>query len=328
MPFVVGMVNGKPQVCLTSAAIGDATIGNTHIDDKGLSANHITSGTLRANTKLTIGNFHFVLETLRENDGSYGRLVVYDKNGHPRVTLGRMGNDFGLQVVDGNGNVQFDANGPRVTIDQAFIEDLYLGGFKATVPGSSFVQSSISIPIVKNPPANAFFVMAFDKNVHTLLNTLYYDPQGCSSCNVTISFSFAGIGDWSDRYLPGSYHYESHNPRYTVFALEVQASSTTGYNSGAKIWSNDSAIIFENNTIDDNYNNIEGSSRLRHASFSASFLTTRLDPSKGTHINAFLTPSALSANFSRPYLMPKMGPSPAGQWGIVWNRDITVFGTR
>ena len=273
MPFVVGMVNGKPQVCLTSAAIGDATIGNTHIDDKGLSANHITSGTLRANTKLTIGNFHFVLETLRENDGSYGRIVVYDAQGHARVILGRLGNDFGLQVVDGNGNVQFDADGPRVTIDQGFIEDLYVGGFKATVPDSAFVQSAISIPISYRY-AGQSYLSCFNDTAPVLINTLYYDPQGCERCSISVSFSFAGYGTWSVDTLASGYF--GGIPEFTAFKLEVQSSPSLSYNSGATIWSNYIALIYLNNLYASPMDPYVPPPVLHSDNFSASFLTSRL----------------------------------------------------
>ena len=198
-PFMVGNVDvydpytgqttTKKMVVIKDVAIGNATITSAKIVD--LDASKIRSGEIQVDTKLYFGgsednNHHlFLIETfVDDTNAKNAHLVVYDNNGKPRVQLGRATggiygyNGFGIQVWDETGRPTFDANGARVKIDQAFINDLWVGGFKVTVPQSSFTSSAITVPTSSD------------------IQSIYYDPQGASRLLVSFDIAYDFYGPW------------------------------------------------------------------------------------------------------------------------------------
>ena len=184
---------------IKKAAIGEAQIGNTHIDEEGISSNHLTSGTIRADQSIEVGNSHFILETL---DAS-GRLRVVDTNGINRVTMGLTGlNRYGLIINDSDGNAVLDADGNIVRITEAAIEDLFVRGFKMTVPDASFVAAGLELgySLWDTGGINTYFGIdshAMMGNVfywgsnETEIITLNYDPQGVSTVLIDCSFLYS-----------------------------------------------------------------------------------------------------------------------------------------
>lgn len=186
VPFVIGVVDGEAVVTMSAAAIGDATITSAKIVD--LVASKIKTGTLVADTQITVGTSNFVLKSLAEADGSYGQMVVSDNN-RVRALFGRTGtgaDDFGLVVYGPDGSVQFDAGGARVTIDQAFINDLWAGGFKVSVPDGAFTSANLILPRPYD----------ISQGIYTgqiTVQSLYYDPQwtdGEAYPHLRIAFDF------------------------------------------------------------------------------------------------------------------------------------------
>lgn len=117
IPFIVGTVNGKPAVVMSSAMIADASInnaqiGNAAIDDAkiaNLSAGKITSGTI-STAVLQLFDSSFTL------DGPNQTLTITDKQSTPRnrVMLGKLGAgtaNYGLILWDAAGNQILNAGG-------------------------------------------------------------------------------------------------------------------------------------------------------------------------------------------------------------------------
>ena len=191
-PFMIGDVTGsdgktKKMVVIKDAAIGDATITSAKIVD--LTADKLKAGTLEVWQLLQFASGNFVIETFVDKYGENAcHLVVYDNEGQARVQLGRdpagvSGQEgYGLQVWGSDGTPQFDANGARVKINDAFIDDLWIGGFKATVPDGNFTVDDITIDLLYD--------------AKTTIQTISYDPQGCKRVQVQIGFEYKIWGNF------------------------------------------------------------------------------------------------------------------------------------
>lgn len=194
LPFVVGKVDGQYVVAMNGATIIDASIksasiANAQINDAhivDLNASKIRSGTIIAGQTLTIGSDRFVLRTV----GSAGQMYVRDNNGIYRVKIGLIDDDYGIQVKDISGDDIFDASSGRVKISDAFINDLWTGGFKVTVPDSTYTTAEV-------PFTNSFSVSGtFGGEVQTL----EYDPQGVKHLSIDCSFSYRVGRSYSESY--------------------------------------------------------------------------------------------------------------------------------
>ena len=188
-PFTVGRdTNNRPIVVIKNTAIGDATITNAKIVD--LDASKIKSGTIEADTEISLASGRLTMKTFVSTWYSGGvkhsennaHIVVYDNNGRARVQLGcatdgTYGPDsFGLWVWDKNGKVKFDANGARVFVDNELVNDLWVGGYKATVPQGEFSGGTIALPL--------------NANESTVLQYVNYDPQGCRKITFQVGFGY------------------------------------------------------------------------------------------------------------------------------------------
>ena len=348
-PFTVGQVtdaegNSKWVVAMdgatiidasiTKAAIKEAQIGNTHIDEKGLSSNHITTGTIRADEEIQVGNSHFVLRTV----GNLGQEYILDTRGIDRVTLGYLGTnneeeepDYGIMIKNAAGVPLFDASGDIVNISSAAIDNLLVGGFKLTVPDSSYDEPMMHAPLLGYYHREEPDTYTFSQDPIAVA-ALAYDPQGCANVSVHGSFDFAAYGTWDTpvHSLTGN----ATPAMYTIFMVEVKASSSYHDYGGTLLYRNAAAMMFENTFYHPYANSYVESyypvATLKKDSVSFDFLTQLLPDNSMSYINVFLTAYGVTSGLQATIDMARMKAehTTESSWSYVWGRSIIALGTR